>query len=181
MRVLIYKRTHRGDPDASGTFGINDCMGRVRDFAYDAVVGIGGIGREPRACGIGGKINWIGIGPHKVPAPSKKAPLVTFDHFLLYDTHGPDFVSVAPNLAKRIYDHNVRFLLDKMTPQEQNEAAAIASRAYPAPPSRGRLRRASGAWKTDLCEAAMPNTVTTTKAAKPRPQPVRTRCVTGAA
>jgi hypothetical protein len=30
MRTLIYKRTHTGDPDANGCFGIYDCMGRVR-------------------------------------------------------------------------------------------------------------------------------------------------------
>jgi len=26
-RVLVYKRTHHGDPDHYGQFGINDCMG----------------------------------------------------------------------------------------------------------------------------------------------------------
>jgi len=43
MRILIYKRTHTGDPDLKGRFGIHDCMGRVRDYDYDAVIGVGGI------------------------------------------------------------------------------------------------------------------------------------------
>jgi hypothetical protein len=67
MTILIYKRTHRGDPDADGVFGIHDCMGSVRDFAYDAVVGVGGIGDDARAHGIAGKINWIGVGPGRFP------------------------------------------------------------------------------------------------------------------
>ncbi len=29
LRILTYKRTHIGDPDSIGQFGINDCMGRV--------------------------------------------------------------------------------------------------------------------------------------------------------
>ncbi len=64
MRVLVYKRTHNGDPDASGCFGANNCMGAVRDREYDAVVGVGGIGPEAVLNGIDGQVNWIGIGPH---------------------------------------------------------------------------------------------------------------------
>lgn len=48
MRTLIYKRTHPGDPDETGRFGIHDCMGKVRSWQFDAVVGEGGIGPEPR-------------------------------------------------------------------------------------------------------------------------------------
>ena len=49
MRVLVYKRTHNGDPDTSGCFGVYDCMGAVRDWEFDAVIGVGGIGPEARA------------------------------------------------------------------------------------------------------------------------------------
>ena len=35
MRVLVYKRTHVGDPDARGRFGIHDCMGQDRSWHYD--------------------------------------------------------------------------------------------------------------------------------------------------
>jgi hypothetical protein len=52
MRTLIYKRTHTGDPDPeTGVFGNNDCMGEVRCWDFDAVIGIGGIGEEPRRYG----------------------------------------------------------------------------------------------------------------------------------
>ena len=80
MRTLVYKRTHNGDPDALGQFGIHDCMGSVRAREYDAVIGIGGIGDEPKKQGIAGKINWIGVGPQKFGKPDR--PLVTFVRFL---------------------------------------------------------------------------------------------------
>ena len=35
MRTLIYKRTHPGDPDVDGLFGIHDCMGQVRAWSFD--------------------------------------------------------------------------------------------------------------------------------------------------
>ena len=66
--MLIYKRTHNGDPDRFGHFGINDCMGQLRARRFDAVIGVGGIGAEPKSLGIAGKVNWIGIGPIAGPA-----------------------------------------------------------------------------------------------------------------
>ena len=81
MRVLIYKRTHNGDPDKWGCFGCHNCMGQVRRWPFDAVIGVGGIGRIPEANGIARKLNWIGIGPRKTPR-GKRGPLITFEHFL---------------------------------------------------------------------------------------------------
>ena len=49
MRTFIYKRTHKGDPDKRGRFGINDCMGRDRSFDFNAVIGVGGIGIQAKA------------------------------------------------------------------------------------------------------------------------------------
>ena len=66
-RVLIYKRTHTGDPNTDGVFGCSDCVGRVREYGFDAVIGIGGISVMPQLQGIGGKVNWIGLGAHKEP------------------------------------------------------------------------------------------------------------------
>ena len=149
MRILIYKRTHRGDPDARGIFGINDCMGSVRDFHYDAVIGIGGIGEEPQAHGIAGTINWIGIGPRKVRIDHRRGALVTFDHFLFHDTAGPDFRTEAPHLAAHIYNNNVRILLDDLTATERAEASTIVNKAYSAPASIGRYRIGYGLRK--LC------------------------------
>ena len=82
MRTLIYKRTHHGDPDVTGQFGICDCMGSVRRWDFDAVIGVGGVGPEPRRYGLDGKVNWIGIGPHKKAAAGKRGPIVSFDHFI---------------------------------------------------------------------------------------------------
>ena len=48
MRVLIYKRTHPFDPNAEGVFGCEDCMGAVRRRRFQAVIGVGGLGAEPK-------------------------------------------------------------------------------------------------------------------------------------
>ena len=93
MRTLVYKRTHKGDPDRKGCFGIQDCMGRVRSYKFDAVIGVGGIGRMARVEGISGKVNWIGIGSRKGPTGGR-GPLVTFDHFVLYEERGRDFRAI---------------------------------------------------------------------------------------
>ena len=155
MRTLIYKRTHTGDPDRNGWFGVYDCMGHVRTWAFDAVIGVGGIGAEPTSHGIDGRVTWIGIGPHKIPAEGGRGPLVTFDHFVLFDAAGPSLVRHAPLLARRLYERNVRVLLHDMNEGERREVtrllrlakAAKASRSRPAPRRKGthicRARKAS--------------------------------------
>lgn len=135
MRILIYKRTHNGDPDQNGCFGVYDCMGKVRKRDFDAVIGVGGIGPEAKANGIAGKINWIGKGPHKKSARGKHGPIVTFDHFLDFGTEGPDFSSKAPKLAKRMYSGKVRHLMDSLTEEEYKEAGKILRMAERSPPS----------------------------------------------
>lgn len=60
-RVLIYKRTHIGDPNARGEFGCSDCMRQIRGYRYDAVIGIGGSSYEPRSHAIDGRITWVGV------------------------------------------------------------------------------------------------------------------------
>ena len=97
MRILLYKRTHIGDPDERGRFGIHDCMGNVRACEYDAVIGVGGgIGAEPQLYGIDRKINWVGIYPTKTQSQTSKGLLVTFKHFLLLDKKGPLLKNLAP-------------------------------------------------------------------------------------
>lgn len=68
MKILIYKRTHKGDPDEKGIFGIHDCMGRIRNWEYDAVIGIGGKTAWIVDEDIKYKINWVGIGPKRIDA-----------------------------------------------------------------------------------------------------------------
>lgn len=80
MRALIYKRTHTGDPDRFGRFGINDCMGGIRNLRFDAVISVGGIGAEPQSFGIAQKLTWIGIGPRRSSAGSgRRGDIITFD------------------------------------------------------------------------------------------------------
>lgn len=139
MRTLIYKRTHHGDPGPEGWFGIFDCMGPVRAWGFEAVIGVGGIGAEPKSHELNGKVNWIGIGAHKRPckgaAPGKHGPDVTFDHFLFYGSNGPRLAAVAPTLAERIYSRNVRVLMNDLNAEEQREVEGILALAKHAPRS----------------------------------------------
>ena len=144
MRTLIYKRTHSGDPDPkTGVFGNNNCMKTVRGWGFDAIIGIGGTGREPVCEGIDGKLTWIGIGKHEtINDPSRSfvtpsCPLVTFDHFRYYGEQGPLLKNIAPALASRmLYDKNVRKLMDSLSCEEQREVQTILGLAKDAPPSR---------------------------------------------
>lgn len=136
LRILVYKRTHNGDPDAGGCFGIHDCMGAVRHRDFDAVIGVGGIGDEADAAGVAGKVNWIGRGPHKTPT-GKRGPNVRFDHLRDFGTKGPDFAEKAPKLAKRMYEWNVRHIIDDFTDAEYAEARALLRLVANSPPSAG--------------------------------------------
>lgn len=138
MRTLIYKRTHPGDPDRAGRFGIYDCMGRVRRWNFEAVIGVGGLSAGPELHGLAAKVNWIGIGPHKSDDPDKRGPIVTFDHFLFYGADGPDFARLAPRLAGRIYLTNVRAVMNRLDTWERREVDLILAMAKNAPPSSGR-------------------------------------------
>jgi hypothetical protein len=85
MRTLIYKRTHTGDPDpTTGVFGNHDCMGSVRGWQFDAVIGVGGVGREPKSHRIAGKLTWIGINPERIFSepdhPNSRGPRVRLSY-----------------------------------------------------------------------------------------------------
>jgi hypothetical protein len=143
MRTLIYKRTHLGDPDSSGTFGIRDCMGQVRAWQFDAVIGIGGTGEWARETGIAAKLTWIGIGPHKTHG-WRRGPLVTFDHFLDLGPHGPLFSLLAPQLAAHMYGNNVRLVMDSLSDTERLEVSRVLQLAKTAPPSHSARHRRHG-------------------------------------
>lgn len=137
MATLIYKRTHNGDPDPDlGVFGCHDCMGRVRGWIYNAVIGVGGIGQEPIHEGIAGRLTWIGIGPHR--SGDLRKPTVTFDHFWYKGPQGPMLESVAPALARRMYVGRVRVIKDSaLAPAELADVENILRRARRSPPSPG--------------------------------------------
>ncbi len=145
MRVLVYKRTHTGDPDEkTGTFGCNCCMGAVRGWDFEAVIGVGGIGEAPVKHGIAGKVTWIGIGPHHVPVKDTRAPGVQFDHFKLFDAKGPDFRELAPKLATRMYEGGIRVVLHDLSDAERAEVAdllKLAKKASQSPGLKSDVRR----------------------------------------
>jgi hypothetical protein len=99
MKTLIYKRTHTGDPDPESGVWL-DCMGTVKSWQFDAVIGVGGDGPEPRVKGLAGKVTFIGLGPHRSGDPRKHQ--ITFDHFWCPDKKGPILKSMAPVLARRL-------------------------------------------------------------------------------
>ena len=154
--TLVYKRTHHGDPDIDGLFGIYDCMGRVRATEYGAVIGVGGTGPEPIRHGIAGKITWIGIGPTKLPGVVLKSgkpprgPLVLFEHFLYLGENGPAFSRHAPKLADHVYGNRVRWM-NRFTEAEHREIDAILEMARDAPPSPAMKHRASSSRKGRRC------------------------------
>ncbi|MEY9107457.1 hypothetical protein ABH999_003653 [Bradyrhizobium yuanmingense] len=141
MRILIYKRTHSGDPDGeTGMFGNRDCMGTVRGRRFDAVIGIGGVGPESTRERISGKLTWVGIGPHKsFHDPNLfRGPQVTFEHFWYRGKHGPLLSAEFPELARRMYDTNVRVLLHStgnLATKLDGEIKKILRRAKRAPQS----------------------------------------------
>lgn len=127
-RVLIYKRTHIDDPNSRGEFGCADCMGRVRGYEFDAVIGIGGHGWEPRSHGIDGKITWVGVGPHKEPFMriARRGPVVTFDRFALFNSKGPKLRDFAPALADYFFGvHRRYFFSQGLTQEIQRDIARI--------------------------------------------------------
>ncbi len=122
MRVLIYKRTHKGDPDENGNFGIYDCMGRIRDWNYDAVIGIGG-NTTWKDNNIKYKINWIGLEPRKafpleyMCKKQLRGPLILFSHFKLYEEAGKNIEEHYPNLFDYMYKSRKRFDFSSNLPE----------------------------------------------------------------
>lgn len=112
--ILVYRRTHTGDPNDGGIFGFNDCMKSVRDWEYDAVIGIGGTSPDRGYEEIKEKITWIGICPKwhtatqedkvrmKVDNPKFEdfgGRMVTFDRFLFLDK------PVSDDYCPELYEH----------------------------------------------------------------------------
>jgi hypothetical protein len=142
MRTLVYKRTHSGDPDSLGRFGIYDCMGRVRSLDFEAVIGVGGQGVEAERNDIAYKLTWIGIGAHKTYVRGMVDPIVTFDHFLYFGTEGELLELHAPQLTKRMYVKKARIVLDDSKAQERSEVQRLLAIAEEAPPSQAVVRKA---------------------------------------
>jgi hypothetical protein len=113
----------------SGVFGKHDCMGRVRSWDFDAVVGIGGKRPWPKHAEIANKINWIGLNARTEKSHKRNwgGPLVRFDKFILYDGKGPMLREVAPRLYAYMFDKkHVRAVLSQSLAVDiQREVAKI--------------------------------------------------------
>ena len=123
LKVLIYRRTQTYDPCQCGIFGIYDCMGNVRSWNYNAVIGIGA--KDAEDDNISYKLTWVGINAHKQNSltigVNKKCkykrckgvdikyqfrgPLVTFKHFYLMNEKGPMLSDCAPLLYQHMFAH----------------------------------------------------------------------------
>ena len=140
MRTLIYKRTHEGDPHPyTGVFGNNDCMGRVRGWDFDAVVGVGGTAPWRGDEGIARKLTWVGLGAWKRQTEQRRGPLVMFKHFLYKGKDGPLLEDIAPALATLLYDKNPSLRVitsSSLSAEEQLDVERILSLATNSPPSR---------------------------------------------
>lgn len=135
MKILIYKRTHRGDPDERGIFGVNDCMGRVRNWEYDAVIGIGGKSPWKDDKDIKYKVNWVGIAPKKVQSHWARGYCIVFSHFALFEDKGKNIKTNYPKLFKYMYDNGKR--LEMSFPVNVlREVEQILELALDSPPSR---------------------------------------------
>ena len=130
QKILIYKRTHKNDPDRYGRFGIEGCMGRVRGYPFDAVIGVGGVSGWPKAEGIARKVNWVGRFPRKQPNPvDARGPLVTFRHgdYRVLEDRGPLLASMSGLLAAVVYGSRNRFLFRSIRGQLAVEARRVIS------------------------------------------------------
>ena len=129
MKILIYKRTHVGDPDNGRTFGNQDCMGRLRRLQFEAVIGVGGVSAAlPRKQGLAKKLNCLGRNPVNA-GNGIRGPLVSFapSDYRLFENQGPLLRAVAPRLAKRVYGSRARFFFTSLSAAEQREARRLIS------------------------------------------------------
>lgn len=89
-------------------------MGRIRNYNYDAVIGIGGKSTLKNDSEIKYKINWIGLGPKRIDPTKigdygKRGNLVVFNHFELYDEKGKNIKEHYPCLFNYMYVERKRF------------------------------------------------------------------------
>jgi hypothetical protein len=146
--ILVYRRTHTGDPNNDGVFGCHDCMGNVRDISYDAVIGIGGSKPDPGDKGIKERITWIGIGPDPIN-PTKdiknlerfRGQLITFDKFIFLNEN--DDLSSVEYAAPRLYTYmfeegRIPRYAKNFPPEIYAELKKILKLADQAPPSPAR-------------------------------------------
>ncbi len=104
---------------------LNSCENCLDTGVHFTVIGVGGTGWEARSHNIDRKITWVGIGPkRKYGGSNRRAAIIEFEHFVLFDRAGPLLYSFAPNLANKIYNGR-RYILDAYSDTEISEAISI--------------------------------------------------------
>jgi hypothetical protein len=133
MVTLVYKMTHRGDPDADlGCWGVSDCMGQVRGYGFDSVIGIGGRSWWADQTNRAGELIWIGLDPQEIPG-GKRGPKLTFAHFRYFPEGEKVLSEIAPKLARAM--RNRRFMLYGFSQGQEQEIKTILKLAMRAEPS----------------------------------------------
>jgi hypothetical protein len=133
MATLVYKMTHSGDPDSYlGCWGVSDCMGQVRGYAFNAVIGIGGRSWWTNQTGRAGELVWIGLDPQEIPG-GKRGPKLTFAQFRYFQEGEQVLSEIAPKLARAM--RNRRFMLYGFSPGQEREIKTILKLALRAGPS----------------------------------------------
>lgn len=133
MATLVYKMTHSGDPDSNlGCWGVSDCMGQVRGYGFDAIIGIGGRSWWSSEISREGELIWIGVDPQEV-ASGKRGPKLAFVHFRYFQGGEKMLSEIAPMLDRAM--RNCRFMLYGFSPAQEREIKAILKLAKRAKPS----------------------------------------------
>jgi hypothetical protein len=129
--------THKGDPDPDlGCWGVEDCMGQVRGYDFDAVIGIGGRSWWTDQTSRVGEIVWIGVGP-QVVIEGRRGPVLRFAHFRYFQEGELVLRQIAPKLGKAMY--NCRLKLYGFSQLEEQEIKRICRLAMKAGPSASSL------------------------------------------
>ncbi|MFH1066659.1 MAG: hypothetical protein V1746_01985 [bacterium] len=150
-KTLIYKQKRTNDPDGSGWWGIHNCMKGVRNWDFDAVIGIGGKSREAKKNGIDRKITWIGIGA-KQHKQKGRPLLIAFKNFIRFEKSSKKLRRIAPNLSKRMYySKKARFIFDSFTKKQKKEVRKLLKMAKGGKSSSIRKPRHQQCMKKDRC------------------------------
>jgi hypothetical protein len=145
--VLIYRQTHLDDPGDTGVFGINDCMGRIRDLDFEAVIAI-----------LRSEVSWVGIGARKIRWPGHNHQ-VTFQHF----------ASILPAQSYPVPPHldqfmtGKRYIVHPLLTQTKTpliiEIRIVLQLAINAPPSKGGISERKICPMRDDQDAELPGVV----------------------
>jgi len=106
-------------------------MKGVREWDYGAVIGVGGVSREPVSLEINEKVNWVGIGPIRLGKARDGYCIIAFERFYLRDADGPDFYELAPKIAKQFFGRKARRMI--VNSEDVKDVLALAKRSKSSP------------------------------------------------